>query len=395
MNDLFGHLVMHCEEEIIIKSIHALIHADDTVIISSNREKFIKKCNHMIDFFDVNSLRLNIQKSFYMIINGKSDVIKTGIRLKSGILKYKSSIIYLGTVFSDSGVHLSDIKSFIDSKRSNITIKFANFCKKNLNAPLHCKLMVLDTCARSSLTYASETWGIHHSFADSIYRQGLKHALGIRQSTNNEIAYIETNRYPLQCYIQKLQYNFWLQVKKFTSNNDNSLLANLVKLSTHMRLPYVKYYIELENRYISNLDCFSCTTNIFKDKWENKIRASANDHDSKLATYIRVNPQLISPISNQQELLEVERILVTRYRTGSHSLAIETGRYTRPLTERKDRLCKCKTGVQTVLHCFTECPITTPYILGNFTNLIDVFDDKNVHKNLLAINRKLKLPLDL
>ena len=121
-----------------------LIHADDIVIISTTREKFIQKCNH------------------------------TG------------------------------------SERPNITIKFVNFCKKNLNTPLHCKSMILGTCARSPLTHASETWGIHHSFADSINRQGLKSALGIRPNTNNEVAYVETNRFPLQCYIQKQQHNFWL-----------------------------------------------------------------------------------------------------------------------------------------------------------------------------------------
>ena len=75
MNDLFGYLVTQCEDEVIIKSIHALIHADDTVIISTERDKFIKKCNHMIDYFQANSLKLNILKSFYFIINNKADVI--------------------------------------------------------------------------------------------------------------------------------------------------------------------------------------------------------------------------------------------------------------------------------------------------------------------------------
>ena len=99
-----------------------------------------------------------------------------------------------------------------------------------------------------------------------------------------------------------------------------------------------------------------------------KFRASANDEDSKLATNLRINPQLVSPIS-KQELLEVERILVIRYRTRSHSLALETGRYMSDYDART---------YQVVLQIYTMC-----------------LKDKNVYKNLLVINRNLKLPLDL
>ena len=133
-----------------------------------------------------------------------------------------------------------------------------------------------------------------------------------------------------------------------------------------MNLPYVNYYIDLENKFVSSVDCSTTMTNNFKTEWENKIKSCAiEDSESKLGTYFQINPLLISPISNQQNLLEVERILVTRYRTGSHSLAIEMGRFTKPLTPREERMCKCKTSVQTIFHCFNNCPITTPYITKN------------------------------
>ena len=81
-------------------------------------------------------------------------------------------------------------------KRPNVTIKFNNFLIKNFLAPLSIKLNILDVCAIPSLIYSCECWG--KASINSIevsYRQGLKRALSIRETTNTEIVYIETKVY--------------------------------------------------------------------------------------------------------------------------------------------------------------------------------------------------------
>ena len=65
-------------------------------------------------------------------------------------------------------------------------VKFTNFCAKNFQAPLDIKVNVLDTCIVSSLCYAAETWGDAGKDVETIYRYGIRVALGIRQSVNNE-----------------------------------------------------------------------------------------------------------------------------------------------------------------------------------------------------------------
>ena len=62
---------------------------------------------------------------------------KCNIILPPGILKYKQYFEYLGIIISDNGVLKHDIKSFIDKKRPNVSVKFANFCQVNKNAPLY------------------------------------------------------------------------------------------------------------------------------------------------------------------------------------------------------------------------------------------------------------------
>ena len=69
MDELVGHLQRCCIEEPIPKAMHCLLHADDTAVISTNRELFVKKCNAMVDYFNENSLSLNLPKSSYLIIN--------------------------------------------------------------------------------------------------------------------------------------------------------------------------------------------------------------------------------------------------------------------------------------------------------------------------------------
>ena len=116
-----------------------------------------------------------------------------------------------------------------------------------------------------------------------------------------------------------------------------------------------------------------------------------NDPDSKLGIYCRINPNLDNYVIEPQLILESELILLTRFRTGSHSLVIELGRYTN--TPRERRLCLCKLGVQTLWHIFSECPLTTPYIETRYPDIQAIFSDENVHKHLLILTKKLKIPI--
>ena len=87
------------------------------------------------------------------------DDIKKDIVLKNGTLEYKKMLTYLGVIISDYGNITKDVNLYVTEKRSNVVIKYSNFCRKNLLAPLAIKLRVLDTCVSSSLIYGCEAWG--------------------------------------------------------------------------------------------------------------------------------------------------------------------------------------------------------------------------------------------
>ena len=357
MDDLFEYLSEKCSVEAFLQDIHVLIHADDTIILSTSREQFIHKCNETVNFFQRNKLNLNIDKSCFLIINPGKEDRKSSIILSSGVLKYKSKFDYLGVIVSDTGLLKEDVKFFIDRKCGNISVKFTNFCKTNKHAPLHVKLDVLDKCAKASLIYGSETWGSNIMDVERCYRAGLKTALGVRQNLNNEIVHIESGRWPLRAQIKSLQLKFWLQISTYIVDNPDSAVAKIYNIGVQSKSSYLHYYQKLERDYGEPKTCFeSIKDNTFQSYKEKIALHHATDSNSKLGTYLQVNPSLSSYVPDPQKILELERELTTRFRTGSHSLAIETGRYSN--IPRENRICSCGTGVQTVWHVFAECPLT-------------------------------------
>ena len=54
--------------------------------------------------------------------------------------------------------------------------------------------------------------------------------------------------------------------------------------------------------------------------------------------------------------METDRIIITKYRTGSHDLRIQKGRTTEE--QRNSRLCDCGIDTQTIDHVLFYCPNT-------------------------------------
>ena len=352
IDDLVDYLEEHCPPEPMLDVLNCLLHADDTAIVSTNRVLFVNKCNHMLDYFEANQLKLNFSKCEYLIINGKEEDPKTPLGLNYGALKYKSVVKYLGMKISDSGSITADIIANINDKRPNVTIKFGNFCRKNFLAPLDTKLTVLNTCVSASITYGCEVWGESKiPKLEAIYRQGLKTALSVRNNVNNEIVYTETGTLPLEVRITPQQLKFWLSINKIVQETPDHYIAKLVTAAANTK--YIKYYKNLEESYTSIAECKSRLTDSLKSSCEDKIRAAATDTDSRLGTYLTLNPTLSKPVF--EDKLEFQRTCITRYRTGSHDLQIESGRLTG--TARDQRLCMCCTGIQTISHVLLHCPM--------------------------------------
>ena len=85
-----------------------------------------------------------------------------------------------------------------------------------------------------------------------------------------------------------------------------------------------------------------------------------NSTSSKALKYKEINPELSihSVYDSKVYIDERKRVTFSKFRTSSHSLKIETGRWARIKAE--DRLCDCGRGVQDESHVVFKCNHTGP-----------------------------------
>ena len=282
---------------------------------------------------------------------------------------------------------------YVTDKRSHITVKYNNFVHKHYLAPLDVKLLVLDACVSSTLVYACETWGTSKvNNAEVAYRLGLKRALSIRETTNTEIVYMEADKYPLHIRISKQQLNFWLKLKEYLPENQGHPLADLINYGRRINLNFISYYDNLENEYQSPVNCKKQLEASFRTECQEKIRAESGiDDDSRFGIYNLINPQLIPP-AKRYDILEIERIIVTRYRSGSHNLRIETGRIGNPFIPREERFCRCGESIQSLRHVIFDCPLLAElHDTYNFTSIEEALGRDNISEFLILMERKLRI----
>ena len=304
-------------------------------------------------------MSLNYKKSGYFIINGAAEDVKCHLKLKSGWLNYNSVQKYLGAIFTDSGSVSKDVDSFLKQKTKEVNVKLASFLIKNELAPLSVKLRIVDACINSSLLYGCESWGsCPLQSVEILQRKAIKMVLDIAKSTPNEIVYIESGFHSLKPRIYKRQLNYIHKVRQDISDNPESCVSKLLQQAFDQNTQFLRHYIKLESMFTSPHDCYGHFVDEQKQQMELKIRQKFDaDPDSILGTYHRVNPDLLVPDYNKEiGCFELDRKIVTRYRTGCHKLKIQAGRLTGE--GRENRLCSCGVEVQTLSHVLFTCPLT-------------------------------------
>ena len=216
---------------------------------------------------------------------------------------------------------------------------------------------------------------------DSTHRSCIKILLGVRNSTPNNIVYLESGTVPLHCKILFLQLKYWMKISAFARENPDSYLSKAIDLGLRNNVPFIKYYTSLESKFSTPLDCF----NYYKAEFENSCRNAFNqitDLNSPLGVYKTINITLNKPCF---DTFEPDRILISKYRSGSHNLLIEKGRWSR--IPRHERICnKCDSQeVQNLYHVLYRCE-STRSIHTNHYSINDFFNSPDCAKILKIID---------
>ena len=395
MDDVIDVMKEKCVNEFLINNLHILLHADDTLVFSFERDLFVTKCNILIDTFHNKKLQLNLKKPSYMIIHASNEDNKVDLKLTSGWLPYRSSTVYLGSLFSDSGLICNDIAQHALHKNKDVSIKLANFITNNPCSPITVKYKILNSCVTATILYSCETWGSSNlSRIETLHRKAIKTCIKVKSNTSNDIVYAESGCNPLACVVYKRQFKFWQKIKLDIDKYPDSPISMLYNTAIEANLPFIKHYIDLHIKFENENDCYQ----FYLDKDIREIQARLR-HKAQLdingiqGTYLSINPNLESPQFYHSYIInELDRTILTKYRTGSHYLNIQKGRYN--ATQRKDRLCKCKLDVQDITHVLFHCNITQTIRDSNFhyNNLTELFSDTIKAPDILRmIEHKLLL----
>ena len=396
MDDIIDNLKENCLIEPILKDLHCLLHADDTLVLSTNRELFIHKCNQLIDTIVEKKMSLNYKKSGYFIINGGAVDIRCHLKLKSGWLKYKSEQKYLGAIFTDTGSLKNDVKLFLEKKTKEVNVKLARFLVKNEYAPVSVKLKVVNACINSALMYTCEAWGsCPLNAVEMLQRKALKMILNVSTNTPNEIVYIESGYQTLKPSIYKRQLTFFRKIKNDCANNPQSSISQIFAQALEKNTQFLRHYKKLDETFTTPEQCYNHHAQLQRTQNEMKIQQKFEaDADSILGTYKRVNPQLESPAFYKSVgCHEIDRKTITRYRVGCHYLKIQSGRLAGG--DRNTRLCTCQNEVQTLAHVLFSCPLTANIRVANHQQTLEEFFSGNdfvrTASTLKAIEKQLKI----
>ena len=243
MDDIIDSLKEHCLIEPILKDLHSMLHADDTVVLSTNRELFIHKCNVLVDTITQKKMSLNYKKSGFLIINGGPEDVKCNLKLKSGWLIYNAVQKYLGGIFTDTGSVSIDVDLFLKQKTKEVNVKLASFLLKNEYAPISVKLKVANACINSAILYGCESWGSCPLYSiEILQRKALKIVLDISKRTPNEIVYVESGCHTLKPSIYKRQFKFFQKILDDCREYPNSPVSAIYKLALDSNTQFIRHY---------------------------------------------------------------------------------------------------------------------------------------------------------
>ena len=153
-SDLINIFNNYFPTEEIIHYYHILLHADDSLILATNKKSLVNKFKKLDEYCLENNIKLQLSKCAFLGINVED---KMSFTLENGTINCVSEFVYLGSIITNRGSIPDDIK--MEIKRTTKSLhKFFAFIGQNYNAPLYIKEKVLESCVTSALLYNCESW---------------------------------------------------------------------------------------------------------------------------------------------------------------------------------------------------------------------------------------------
>ena len=308
-----------------------------------------------------------------------------------GFLMHRLICCYLGVTFKYTG-SLTHTSMLLMEKAKKALFKIKN----TIGLDNSCNLLekLFDNLVVPVMLYCSEIWGISSPVNDTtpyehLHLKFIKEILGVHSKASNDACRAELNRLPLRYKILNSACTYWNHLW----SSPNSLVCKVVEQS------------KSNNGWFSQMGCIfnslglsylSDTSNVSLRKQfsvkqriidihiqEQNMRLRNSKKLNTLMKFYKSNsrPSYVDILKNKNE-----RAMLSKMRVSAHKLAIESGRYTRIKTPKRERLCTvCNSGeIEDEEHFLLNC--------NAYTSIRHVFLTKLVNMN---INQCLDLKIIL
>ena len=234
----------------------------------------------------MNHISLQLSKCEFIVING-DEADSQPLFCDNERIGNVPYLTLLGSHLSASGL-LNDDLDLHMTKRYLAVHKFYNFLRSNKLAPLAVKLNVLHACVTSSLLHNCEAFGPKiPKNLESTYYSLIKSCLGVRTSTPNKLALVESGMPTLKAMIISRQFNFFT---KYVGNlKENTARKEVFDTIVESGCDYMQHYVQLMSSHHTKKEI----KEHYHHQLLNEINETAqNPENYKFQFYKQFNPRL-------------------------------------------------------------------------------------------------------
>lgn len=362
--------------------ISCLLYADDMVMLSKTKVGIQQKLDYLDMYCHKWGLEINKDKTQMVVFCKITPKIKTIFKCGENIIKTTDQYKYLGMIFNQNG-KLTLAQEHL-SKQGNKAAYSLRKTFRNENVQVDTIFHLFDSLVNPILTYGAEIWfpymftskndtnDIENFFErcisneclhESVHVKFCRFILGVHKKAMWIPVLAEIGRFPLGLNMLSQSISYWAHILK---TENKSLIHQIYEemLNQAPKNPWLTFIKELLykigfkhvwlNQYTFDIGKLQ---NAIQEKlrinyikfWE-KIKCEGRPrlkfYSSVSKTY-EVQPYLIS-ITNIKH-----RHLLSKLRTSTHSLKIETGRHNN--IPRENRLCNKCNVIEDEIHFLDGC----------------------------------------
>jgi hypothetical protein len=365
-----------------------LLWADDLILLSTSSSDLQNQLDNLAHYSSLWRLIVNIIKTKILVYGDKDPPI---FHLGNNVIDTTTQYQYVGCIFSDQQGFQANIEHIKKQASKAIHSVYGN-CKPLGQIPPILACSLFDSLVSPILEYGSPVWYNKDNAKELevVHLQFLKNVLRIKNQTATPAVLGELGRIPLTAKLQTRLLTYWARIVLLPDSHllkiSYNMLHELHMLGSKTWCREIIDTLQLYNlQHLWDNNHLINKVNIKKHILNFHHNSTIRDiHDTnkfpKLRTY-KLLKEDMTPEIYLKITIPKYRISLTQFRTSSHTLEIERGRYHKPIIPSEKRICNyCNLQeIDDEHHFLLKCPFNHSlrqellnYVQNHISNILEL-----------------------